>query len=105
MAIYAVRCNFTEPTLEDEFNDWYINEHSDKLLALPGFRAATRYRAVGLDDSVRYLTIWTLDRPDALESAEYRAARGGTWPQRYEAHIADWSRTVYEEIAHRDAEG
>ncbi len=103
MAIYAVRCNFNDPALEGEFNEWYLSEHSDKLLNLPGFLGVTRYRAVKLDDSVRHLTIWSLADNDVLESPEYRAVKGGTWPERFAPHISDWTRTVYEEVGHRSA--
>src|SRR5262249_55079220 len=93
-----------EPTLEDEWNEWYITEHADKLLNLPGFTGTTRYRAVGLDDSVQYLTIWGLEHTKVLDSPEYRAVRGGTWPEKFEPYVSDWTRTVYEEIAARGAQ-
>ena len=44
MALYVVRCNFTDAAEEAAWNNWYDNEHVHRLLALPGFSTVTRTR-------------------------------------------------------------
>lgn len=102
MALYVVRCNFSDESLEADWNEWYDTEHSPRMLTLPGFRSVTRYRAVGLDVSVKYSAVWEIDGPEALESEEYRARKGGKFPERWRPHIVDWTRSVHEVISHAD---
>lgn len=62
---------FSAPTpgKEDEYNDWYNNEHLDEVVAIPGFVAAQRFRLS--DDQLpgfqpsphEYLSIYEFDRP------------------------------------------
>jgi hypothetical protein len=65
----------TNPTegREQEYNDWYSNEHLADVLAVEGFRAAQRFAFVesGLskDAPKRYLAIYEVDE-DARERAE-----------------------------------
>jgi|ERR1700680_4750454 len=98
MSLYIVRCNFNDPDREEEWNRWYSTDHSAKLLALPGFQSVTRYRAVGLDKAIKYMAVWSIDRPDLLQSEPYKAVGGGSWPESWRSSISDWSRTIYEEI-------
>jgi hypothetical protein len=70
---------------EAEFNRWYFDEHVPSRLACPGFIAARRYR-LHADASLRgvpaggatttgrrYLAIYDLRGPEALETQEYRS--------------------------------
>jgi hypothetical protein len=56
---------------EDEFNRWYFAEHIAERLACPGVLAARRFRAVVGEP--RYLALYELETPDALETEEYRS--------------------------------
>ena len=61
---------------EAEFNRVYDTEHFPMLSKAPGVRSAARYR---LEHSTvpgmqRYLTIYELDSPDVLKSAETATA-------------------------------
>ena len=57
----------TEPLegKEDEYNDWYDNEHIPEFLKVPGFAAAQRFVAVpwmnGELPERKYLTIYEFD--------------------------------------------
>ena len=62
---------FSAPTpgQEDEYNDWYTNEHLDEVIAIDGFVGAQRFRLS--DDQLpefpdsphRYMAIYEFDRP------------------------------------------
>jgi hypothetical protein len=56
---------------EEDFNRWYDEEHIRDRLECPGFISARRFEVV--DGSPKYLTIYELESPESLESAEYRA--------------------------------
>lgn len=52
---------------EDEFNDWYDNEHLSDICALPGFSGATRYELEpGQDNPMghKYLAIYDMETDD-----------------------------------------
>ncbi len=74
--IYAVRCNFSRPDLEAEWNAWYNGPKMADMLAKPLFLSGQRFQAVGLDQAVKYLALWVLESPEALETPEYKANWG-----------------------------
>ncbi|KAJ7572648.1 hypothetical protein C8J56DRAFT_988705 [Mycena floridula] len=84
---------------EEEFNDWYTNEHAPARLALPGFLTAARYKAI---DSVqpKWLTLYDLSSPEVGNSAEYEAmtAAGSEREVRMMQNIGFLNRRVYERI-------
>ena len=52
---------------EDEYNDWYDNEHLGDICALPGFEGATRYELEpGQDNPTghKYLAIYDMETDD-----------------------------------------
>jgi hypothetical protein len=59
------------PGREQEFNDWYDNQHVKDVLAIPGFVAAQRFERVGgavrAVSPYRYLATYEVvtDDPDA----------------------------------------
>jgi hypothetical protein len=65
----------TEPVegREDEYNDWYTNDHLDDVLKAAGFEAAQRFKFVASPLSKRpiapYLAIYEVDS-DKREQAE-----------------------------------
>jgi hypothetical protein len=86
---------------EDEYNEWYNQEHIPALLSVPGFVSARRFRVRGDTDGHKYLAIYELeaddlaapvadsrnrDTPDRVRGAEVL----GTDPP---AHV-----TIYEQI-------
>lgn len=56
---------------EDAFNAWYDKEHLPEVCALPGIVSARRFR----ESAQRYITIYELEDPAALDSDAYRAWR------------------------------
>src|SRR5579875_2480461 len=66
---------------EAEFNRWYEEEHIARLLQVPGFLSAGRYRA--LKGGPKYLAIYELEDHAVLRSAAYLdAVRYRPSPQR-----------------------
>ena len=93
---------YTDPGTVDEaeFHDWYDHEHGPARLAVPGFGPAYRYRALdGLKPP--WLVLYELDRPDVIESPEYKAlsAKASDWDKSVGAGLATLDRRVYEQIS------
>ncbi len=61
----------TPPEEEEEFNEWSDNEHVPERLVIPGFVACRRYTAV--KGEPKYLTMYEMETPAALERPEYKA--------------------------------
>jgi hypothetical protein len=55
---------------DDEFNEWYSDEHIPTLLKIPEYVSAQRYRNIREDDSEadalgwRYMTLYTIKTDD-----------------------------------------
>lgn len=62
-----------DPSEEAEINEWYHNKHLPELCSLPGIRAARRYKVDG--EKPRYVAIYYLDHPGAIESEAFREWR------------------------------
>ncbi|KAF4618193.1 hypothetical protein D9613_011679 [Agrocybe pediades] len=61
---------------EQEFNDWYDNDHGPARLTVPGFSNAVRYKATdGL--SPTWLAIYDMATPDVAYSDAYKALSAG----------------------------
>lgn len=73
---------------EDEYNDWYDNQHLGDITALPGFENATRYELEpGQENSMghKYLAIYDMqtDDVDATMQTMISEAKSGRM------HISD----------------
>jgi hypothetical protein len=90
--VYVVRCNFTRPDLEADWNAWYNGPKTADMLSKPLFLSGQRFRAVGLDRTVKYLALWVLASAEALTTPEYKA-RWGFFD--WTPHVTDWSRNLY----------
>jgi hypothetical protein len=69
----------TEPKdgREDEYNEWYTNQHLADVVAVPGFRSAQRFKlkdAMGFEQRNRYLAIYEIesDDPQAVVAEMFR---------------------------------
>ena len=71
-----------DPAHEAEFNRWYDREHLVERVAIDGFLEARRY--IAHDGSPKYLSLYSTETFDVLDSAAYRSAL---------ANQTDWSRT------------
>jgi hypothetical protein len=90
--VYIVRCNFTEPAKEQAWNAWYSGPKIAQMLAKPYFRTCQRFRLASGRDR-RYLTLWTLQSPDAFTTTEYQSDWGFF---EWAPFIADWSRDLFD---------
>jgi hypothetical protein len=70
-----------DATHEAEFNRWYDREHLEERVAIEGFIEARRY--VAIEGSPKYLSLYSTETFDVLDSPAYRAAL---------ANQTDWSR-------------
>jgi hypothetical protein len=73
----------TEPKagLENEFNDWYNNQHLADVVAVPGFRSAQRFELkdpMGFEHRNRYLAIYEIDSENPKEVLAEMFSRQGT---------------------------
>ena len=59
------------PVPEDEFHDWYDNEHLPARLTVPGFESAARYRAAD-GQMPPWLAVYEIE-PGTLDSPAYKA--------------------------------
>lgn len=57
---------------EDEFNEWYDQEHIPLRMAVSGFRSAQRYRIQGKRN---YLVVYEMDSPGVLKSPAYLSVK------------------------------
>jgi hypothetical protein len=64
-----------DPSVEQQWNNWYDTKHLPEIVDCPGFLSGARYRAED-EAGPRYLTIYELSGPEALESDEFRNRRG-----------------------------
>jgi hypothetical protein len=71
-----------DPSQEAEFNRWYDREHLEERVAIDGFLEARRY--VAHQGSPKYLSLYSTETFDVLDSPAYRNAL---------ANQTDWSRT------------
>lgn len=70
--------------VESAWNRWYNEVHLPEITACPGFIASRRYKAESAGGR-RYIALYALERPEALESAEFAARRG--WAE-FKPHVS-----------------
>jgi hypothetical protein len=74
---------FTDPVegREDEYNDWYNNQHLSDVVAVPGFGSAQRFKLKELRDGQfrhRYLAIYEIESDDYGKVMDALMSRAGT---------------------------
>jgi hypothetical protein len=90
--VYIVRCKFTEASREQAWNAWYSGPKMEQMLRQPYFLTCQRFRlAAGRGRD--YLTLWTVESPQALSTPRYTAQWGfAEWAP----FVADWSRDLFD---------
>jgi hypothetical protein len=85
-----------DPAQDLDFNRWYDREHLAERVAIPGFVEARRY--VADDATPKYLSLYSTQTFDVLDSAAYRAALANqtAWSK---ANIARF-RNMIRAVAH-----
>jgi hypothetical protein len=89
--IYLVRCNFTRPEKEEAWNAWYSGPKIRQMLAKPYFHSCQRFR-LAAGTGRNYLTLWTLESPQAFETQEYTSDWGFF---EWAPYVSDWSRDLF----------
>jgi hypothetical protein len=71
-----------DPSIEEEFNEWYNEEHMPLMDAVPGTLSARRFRATsGLP---RYVAVYHLKSPEVYKERSW-----------YEANQTPWIRRIH----------
>lgn len=94
--LYMVELDFTDRAREPEWEAWYT-AHLQKLLAMPGFRTAQRFKSIAPATSP-YLALYQIDSMDVFESAPYRAGAGRSSPGEWTRLMTNWHRNVLDGI-------
>ena len=86
-----------DPSHEADFNRWYDREHLQERLAIPGFRRARRFRALGSSPRP-YLALYDTENLQVFRSPAYRQAleRQTGWSLRNFARMCGTQRRVGE---------
>lgn len=71
-----------DPAIEDEFNEWYNEEHMPLMDAVPGTLSARRFRAIG--GLPRYVAVYHLESPEVYQQRSW-----------YEANQTPWIRRIH----------
>jgi len=91
-----VKVDFSDPSREAEFNQWYNEVHVPELLSLPGFLRAWRVqvaqdpRALG-EPGQTYIAVYEIENPAVFDQLAGRASWDGKWGP----YIKNWARTFY----------
>jgi hypothetical protein len=94
--IYTVECSFDDPASEAQWNEFYSAEKLPALISVAGFRTSRRFKSLS-DGCPVYLAIHTVDGLDVLTGEEYRQKGGGNFA-RWQQHIINWRRNLYDGI-------
>lgn len=89
---------------EDEFHDWYDQEHVPERLGVTGFLNAERW--IGDEDRKISVATYDLDSPEVLRSAPYRAVGGdnsSVWTKRVTGMCQSIMRYEGEQLVPGDA--
>ena len=67
---------------DDEFNDWYNNQHLGDVLQIPGFVSAQRFKLGAAQRMAsppyKYLTLYEIETDNIQETMSALSARSGT---------------------------
>ena len=94
--IYTVECSFADPHSEAEWNRFYSVDKLPALISVAGFHTSQRFKAISRGCPV-YLALHTIDGLEVLTGDEYRQKGGGNFA-RWQQHITDWHRNLYDGI-------
>ena len=84
------------PGREDDYNDWYSNQHLQDVVAVPGFVSAQRYKLntpmIG-EFATRYMAIYEIEADDVQTAMAAIGARAGTDQMVVSDAISAWAPT------------
>ena len=89
-----------DPDHEDEFNEWYNEEHLVERLEIPGYISARRFILEEGQGVLKYLCIWELEDGSPLLSPEYhlQQKRPSELRDRAHSYITNRARGLYHQI-------
>lgn len=93
--VYIVRMDIPA-AMEQDFNDWYNQEHLPGLASVPGCFRARRFLAV--DSQPKYMAVYEIEHPDVITSAAWAKARDTAWTEKIRPHMQRRERRVYQLI-------
>ncbi len=93
--LYIVKMDIAAE-FEQEFNEWYSQEHVPGLASTPGCLRARRFRAV--EGKPKYMAVYELENPGVPSSAAWAKARDTAWTERIRPHIQHLERRFYQLI-------
>jgi len=82
---------------EQDFNDWYDQEHLAALATVPGVIAVRRFRAT--EGAPRYMAVYHLTDPKVQSSEAWNRAIDTPWSARVRPTFTTRWRTVYKPLA------
>jgi hypothetical protein len=98
------------PGRDEEYNDWYTNQHLGDVLDIPGIVAAQRFKLtdkgdVGEKTNFQYLALYEIDTDDLDGVLKDLGSRSGTERMPMSEAFGDtvWTK-IYEAITPRVAE-
>ena|SRR5687768_5409785 len=94
---FMVKVDFSEPSLEAEFNRWYDEVHVPELLQLPGFVRAWRLQRTDEGSSLgdpgqTYIAVYEVEHPKVFDHPRFPQA---SWDVKWGPYIKNWARTWY----------
>jgi hypothetical protein len=97
---FLVIANSVEPAALADYEAWHSFEHVPERLTMPGFLGGRRF-VRGRGQERRFLTLYDLDSPGALETPEYRHLLANPTPasRLMRPLMDDFRRFVYRERA------
>ncbi len=93
--IYMVDHIFANPQTEPAWHEWYAG-YLHKLLAVPGFGSAQRFKAVD-ESPPRFLAMYAVHSAAVYDSAAYKnMGGGGSQSVRFHGDYKLWTRNLFE---------
>jgi hypothetical protein len=81
---------------EQEFNEWYNQEHAPALASVPGCFRVRRFLAV--DGRPKHTAVCELEHPDVLKSAAWAKASYTAWTEKLRPYRQNRERRLYQLI-------
>jgi hypothetical protein len=96
--LFMVQVDLDAPSIEDEFNAWYNDEHVPELLRVPGFLSGRRFRAT--NGQPKYAALYELESIAALSEPLFHQARPAhpkstTATKKMWPHVRNLRRGIY----------
>lgn len=93
--IYMVDHIFANPQTEPAWHEWYAG-YLHKLLAVPGFGSAQRFKAVD-ETPPRFLAMYAVASAAVYDSPAYKSmGGGGSQSARFHGDYRLWTRNLFE---------